>query len=104
MKGRETTEIDHPAGEEIQWDWGRLELFYLPPYSPQLNPDEWVWHNIKHDRVGKMAAQSLEEMKAGIERAVERLRGTAGIVLGFFWDPDLSYIAIAESLQASVVQ
>jgi transposase len=21
VKGRETTEIDHPAGEEIQWDW-----------------------------------------------------------------------------------
>ena len=21
MKGRDTIEIDHPAGEEIQWDW-----------------------------------------------------------------------------------
>jgi hypothetical protein len=21
VKGRETTEIDHPAGDEIQWDW-----------------------------------------------------------------------------------
>jgi len=24
---------------------GRLTLFILPPYSPQLNPDEWVWNN-----------------------------------------------------------
>lgn len=22
---------------------GRLSLFFLPPYSPELNPDEWVW-------------------------------------------------------------
>src|SRR4051794_37832244 len=22
---------------------GQLRLFHLPPYSPQLNPDEWVW-------------------------------------------------------------
>ena len=26
---------------------GRLKLFVLPAYSPQLNPDEWVWKNVK---------------------------------------------------------
>jgi transposase len=25
---------------------GRLTLFFLPGYSPDLNPDEWVWKNI----------------------------------------------------------
>ena len=25
---------------------GRLRLFVLPAYSPQLNPDEWVWKNV----------------------------------------------------------
>ena len=24
---------------------GRLRLFFLPGYSPELNPDEWVWKN-----------------------------------------------------------
>src|ERR1700757_1303505 len=28
---------------------GRLKIFYLPPYSPDLNPDEWVW-NVRHER------------------------------------------------------
>jgi transposase len=32
---------------------GRLELFFLPPYSPELNPDEWVNKNVKHDRIAK---------------------------------------------------
>ena len=32
---------------------GQLKLFVLPAYSPQLNPDEWVWKNVKHDRVGR---------------------------------------------------
>ena len=71
---------------------GRLSLFFLPPCSPELNPDEWVWHNLKHDRVGKMAARSLEAMKAGIEKAVERPQGCREIVLGFFASPDLAYI------------
>ncbi|MGH3934051.1 MAG: transposase [Pseudonocardiaceae bacterium] len=24
----------------------RLSLFFLPPYAPELNPDEWVWKNL----------------------------------------------------------
>jgi len=70
----------------------RLELFFLPPYSPELNPDEWVWKNIKHDRVGRMAARGKEELQKGIEFAVARLQSAAEIVKGFFADPDLSYI------------
>jgi transposase len=30
---------------------GALRLYRLPAYSPQLNPDEWVWKNAKHDGV-----------------------------------------------------
>src|SRR6266700_3805208 len=32
---------------------GRLKIFLLPPYSPDLNPDEWVWNNVKNDRVAR---------------------------------------------------
>jgi transposase len=71
---------------------GRLTLYFLPPYSPQLNPDEWVWKNIKHDRVGRAAAKNLEEMRNVVERAVERLRNTKELILGFFRSPDLAYI------------
>lgn len=75
---------------------GRLELHFLPPYSPELNPDEWVWNNLKSGHVGKMAVQTVEEMRAGIEKAVARLQSTKELVLGFFRSPDLSYIAITE--------
>jgi transposase len=71
---------------------GRLTLFLLPPYSPELNPDEWVWKNIKHDRVGRLAARTKDEMRRGIEKAVERLMETPSIVKGFFRSPDLAYI------------
>lgn len=32
---------------------GRLSIFFLPPYSPELNPDEWVWNNVKNDRISR---------------------------------------------------
>lgn len=31
---------------------GNLSLFFLPPYSPELNPDEWIWRNVNTTRIG----------------------------------------------------
>lgn len=71
---------------------GRLNIFFLPPYSPELNPDEWVWKSIKNDRVGRMASRSETEMRNGISKAVENLKSKVNLVKSFFLDPDLSYI------------
>ena len=71
---------------------GRLNLFFLPPYSPELNPDEWVWKSIKHDWVGKMASRGIVEMRNGISNAVAKLQSATELVLGFLRDPDLAYI------------
>lgn len=27
---------------------GGMSIFFLPPYSPDLNPDEWLWNNVKN--------------------------------------------------------
>lgn len=70
----------------------KLSLFYLPPYSPELNPDEWVWKNVKCDHVAKVAPRTLGEMREAIEMAITRLRDNPSIVRGFFRDPDLAYI------------
>lgn len=85
----------HTAGmtrEFVQGTEGRMNMYFLPPYSPELNPDEWVWKSIKHDRVGKLAARTVHEMSDGIHKAVSLLQSEAGTVLSFFRDPDLSYI------------
>jgi transposase len=71
---------------------GRLKLFLLPGYSPHLNPDEWVWKNIKNDHVGRIAARTKDELKEGIEKAVARMKEAPGIVRNFFLDRDLFYI------------
>jgi transposase len=89
----------HPAHtaaitrEFAQKTEGRLNLYFLPPYSPELNPDEWVWKKIKHDRVGKLAARTIDEMSNGIQKAVSHLQSSTEAVLSLFRDPDLSYIA-----------
>ncbi|UNX53172.1 IS630 family transposase [Georgenia sp. TF02-10] len=71
---------------------GRLKVFILPAYSPQLNPDEWVWKNVKHDRVGRTAPRTAEEFKSNVIAALHRLQKLPHLVRGFFADPDLRYI------------
>jgi transposase len=71
---------------------GRLNLFFLPPYSPELNPDEWVWKNIKHDKVGRTVAMSKDHLLGIVYDALRRLQATPQIIKGFFADPHLAYI------------
>lgn len=71
---------------------GRLKIFFLPPYSPDLNPDEWVWNNVKNDRIGRSVIMSADGLKSMAIGALRRLQKLPGIVRGFFRDPKLAYI------------
>jgi transposase len=42
---------------------GKITLFFLPPHSPQLNPDEWVWNQVKQ-RIAKQPERSKQALKA----------------------------------------
>ena len=76
---------------------GRLELFRLPGYSPELNPDEWVWKNVKNDRIAKAGVTSKDDLKARAAGALRRLQQLPRIVAAFFADPNLRYITAAET-------
>ncbi len=69
---------------------GMLKLFYLPPYSPQLNPDEQVWKNVK-TRVAKQVPQNKEELKKMLLGALRRLQKLPAIIQGFFRHPQCQY-------------
>lgn len=71
---------------------GRLKLFFLPPYAPQLNPDEQVWGNVKA-RVSKQLPETLDELKSRIIGALRRLQKLPEIVKGFFHHPECRYAA-----------
>ena len=71
---------------------GRLRLCFLPGYAPELNPDEWVWKHVKHDRVGRAGVSGPEDLKAKALAALHRLQRLPHLVRSFFRDPNLRYI------------
>src|SRR5829696_2767928 len=71
---------------------GQLRLFFLPGYAPELNPDEWVWKHVKHDRIGRAGVVGPEDLKAKALAALHRLQKLPEVVRSFFRDPNLRYI------------
>jgi len=71
----------------------RIELFFLPPYSPELNPDELAWAHVK-SKVAKATVQTKDQLKAQVDRALRQLQHLPHIVSGFFRAPTCSYAAM----------
>ena len=44
----------------------KLRLFYLPPYSPDRNPDEPVWKHLKADTVSRMVVTDKADFKSKV--------------------------------------
>jgi transposase len=71
---------------------GRVQIFFLSPYSPDLNPDEWVWNNVNNDRIGRSVIMNASDLKSLAIGALRRLQKLPGIVRGFFRDPKPAYV------------
>ena len=70
---------------------GRLRLFFVPAYAPDLNPDEWVNQNLRA-RVAREAVANEHELAAAMHSGMHRLQKRPDIVRTFFVDPHLAYI------------
>jgi transposase len=44
----------------------RCRLFFLPPYSPELNPDERVWNDLKHNSIGRQIITAPDQMHRAV--------------------------------------
>ena len=71
----------------------KLELFYLPPYSPDLNPDELVWNHLKTNTVGRSTVASKADLKRQVKRSMKLLQNDKEKVRSFFQKSSLKYAA-----------
>jgi transposase len=72
---------------------GQLRLFYLPPYSPDTNPDELVWKHLKADTVGRTSITSLDDFNEKVRSSMLALQRSPAKIRAFFQKPSLRYAA-----------
>lgn len=103
MKGRRTKiflVVDgHPAHkanvvkEYVAQTQGRLELHFLPPYAPDLNPDEFVWNYMKNTGVSKKPLKKNESLRARVEQDLADISRDEILVASFFLAESVVYTA-----------
>lgn len=71
----------------------RLRVFYLPPYSPDRNPDELVWKHLKADTVGRASITSLNNFKQKVRSSMISLQRNPAKIRAFFQKASLRYAA-----------
>jgi transposase len=77
----------------VQATAGRLELHFLPPYAPDLNPDEFVWQYAKTNGVAKKPLRQNESLRERVESDLRRIGTDKQLIRSFFCAPSVSYAA-----------
>lgn len=71
----------------------RIELFFLPAYSPELNPDELVNQDVKTNAVGKHRTLNVDQLKSNVENYLLKRRNNPKQVRKYFHEKHVRYAA-----------
>ena len=63
---------------------GRVKIYFLPPYSPELNPDEFVWNHLKCSGIDRREVFSKDDLRRKAFRHLRRLQQDTEKVSHFF--------------------
>jgi transposase len=81
------------VAEKIRSYEGRLRVFLLPGYSPELNPGEGVWREVKSHRLGRAGVFSFADMKSKALGALRHLAHRPDNIRKLFLTPSTRYAA-----------
>jgi len=71
----------------------QIEVFYLPSYSPDLNPDERLNADLKHALGSRVQVRTKDKLKDATKAHMEMLREHPERVRSYFGDPRVKYAA-----------
>lgn len=86
----------HKAGRVKRWlarHRGRVRLFFLPGYSPDLNPDELLNQAVKTNAVGRWRPRDKAELMRNVRRYLRSTQRRPQKVRSYFRHPSVRYAA-----------
>lgn len=63
----------------------RLHIFYLPPYSPDFNPDEQVWNYLKHEELKSHQARTTDQLHTLANSKLDTMSKNPNLLQGIFF-------------------
>lgn len=89
----------HPAhktkklNEWLSENKDKIEVFFLPPYSPELNPQEYVNQDVKTNVIGKKRPINKAQMRINVESFMYERKNDKNQVQKYFHVSHVRYAA-----------
>ena len=71
----------------------QIEVFYLPAYSPQLNPVEYLNNDVKQQVHDKPPTRNLTQLKQRVANTLRKLQHLPARIRNYFLHPKIAYAA-----------
>jgi transposase len=71
----------------------QIEVFYLPSYSPELNPDERLNAGLKQALGSRVQLRTKDKLKSATSAHMQMLESRPDLVMSYFQDPYVKYAA-----------
>lgn len=71
----------------------KIELFFIPSYAPETNPDEYLNRDLKKNVHGTRAPRTFQELKENVISFLRKLQKTPDRVRKYFNGRDVAYCA-----------
>ena len=71
----------------------RLHLFFLPGYSPELNPDEYLNNDVKTNAVGRQRPATKDELILNLEQYLRDIQCRPNIIRNYIQPEPVPYAA-----------
>ncbi len=70
-----------------------LRVFFLPAYSPELNPDEYLNQDVKSNALGRQRPRDRAELMRTVRSRLRSTQRQPAVVQRYFQAPDVQYAA-----------
>jgi transposase len=86
----------HRSGEVGSWlekNHRKIRRWFLPGYSPELNPDEMLNQDVKSNAVGRRRPRNQDDMIHSVRGYLRKRQRQPMVIKGYFQEPNVRYAA-----------
>ena len=76
--------VHRAAARRLLDRFSRLQIEWLPPYAPDLNPVEAVWQHSKHAELANYIPEDVDDLEWQVHVSMHRIRSRQALLRSFF--------------------
>jgi transposase len=70
---------------------GQVQVEFLPPYAPELNPVEQIWNYLKNREIANLCASNLAQVANLARRRLKSMQRRPGLLCSFWQQAELAF-------------